>query len=62
MMIPRAIPDCWKAHGKETMADPIMMFQMLKTITKEFCFSPGSCKVRGKGNTNRESSTTCIGD
>ena len=34
MIVPKQMPDCWNAHGSDTIAEPIMAFQMLKTMTK----------------------------
>jgi uncharacterized protein (DUF3084 family) len=38
MIIPRAMPDCWIAHGIDTTAEPIIVFQQLKTITVDDAF------------------------
>jgi hypothetical protein len=40
--IAKANPACWKAHGSETTAVPIIVFQQLKMITRDDCFVPGA--------------------
>jgi hypothetical protein len=35
IIIPSPMPDCWKAHGIETTAEPIIVFQQLKTMTMD---------------------------
>ena len=39
---------------------PIIVFQMLKIMTYEFYFSPGSRSIRGSGKTKHSSSTTWV--
>ena len=39
---PSKMPDYWNAHGKDTTAEPVIVFQMEKMITMELCFEPGS--------------------
>ena len=70
---PSTSPDCWKAQGSDTIADPTMAFHILKTITKES--SPLSTYIlrsvlqkiglpyllNGKWITNSYGSITCFG-
>jgi hypothetical protein len=43
--IAKANPACWKAHGSETTAVPIIVFQQLKIITSDDCFVPGAVQI-----------------
>ena len=44
IIAPKHSPDCWNAHGKETIADPIIAFQTLK-ITMNELSRPGSKQI-----------------
>ena len=37
---PSIMPDCWNAQGRLVTAVPTIVFQALKMMTSEPCFSP----------------------
>ena len=44
IMLPRSKPACWKAQGKDTTAEPIIVFHTENIMTNELYFSPGSAR------------------
>ena len=42
IMLPSSKPACWKAQGKDTTAEPIIVFHTENIMTNELYFSPGS--------------------
>lgn len=49
MMIPSKIPELLMVQGKETIPEPIIVFQHVKIVVIDFYLAPGSLLVRGFG-------------
>jgi hypothetical protein len=39
---PNRKPDSWKVHGRDTMPEPTIVFQHVKTVVKDDYFFPCS--------------------